>query len=99
MRIETHPAGVTVLVAGQSRGVTPMELELDRGDHAVELSFEKEGFAGLTQVVVPNVDQLLRVSIDEEAAAPTTVESTPKKKKKKKKDKSSADESPYTRFN
>jgi eukaryotic-like serine/threonine-protein kinase len=93
LRIETQPAEVTVLVGGQFKGVTPMELELDRSETAVEIGFEREGFTALTQVVVPSVDQLLRVSLDEKESEPPPDKAVrPKKKKIPKGD-------PYTRFN
>jgi serine/threonine-protein kinase len=102
LRIETHPPAVTVRIAGDVKGETPMDLELDRDERPLELAFEREGFVGLTQVVVPNVDQLLRVSLDEREQPPPVVK-TPRVKKRKPAAKSkspeTADDNPYTRFN
>ncbi len=37
VRISTEPAGASVRIGGESRGVTPLELELMAGSHRVEL--------------------------------------------------------------
>ncbi len=98
VRVETQPDHAIVMVGGQAKGATPMELELDRSDRAVEVALEHEGYVAMTQVVVPNVDQLLRVTLDEQEE-----EKKPEKREKRKKRRKSKpgtdSESPYTRFN
>lgn len=97
VRIETQPRGALVSIAGEDRGATPTALELDRSDDPVELHIAHPGYVSLTQEVVPNVDQLLRVTLDREAPKPRF-----KKKRRhrlNRPNKRTPDEDPYTRFN
>jgi serine/threonine-protein kinase len=98
LRIETQPEHVMVSIGGQVKGITPLDLELPRDEQALEVAFQREGFVGLTQVVVPNVDQLLRVSLDE-VEKPVVEKREKRRVKKRKKPKPRQDENPYTRFN
>jgi hypothetical protein len=103
VRIETQPAAVTVMLGGQNQGETPIELELERSEQAIELAFARDGFVGVTQVVTPNVDQLLRLSLAQVQTPPVEKsEKVHRVKKKRRGEKTKApenDDSPYTRFN
>ena len=59
LHVETKPPGARVSIAGEERGTTPADVRIARGTAAVELLIEREGFAPITQHVVPDVDQRL----------------------------------------
>jgi serine/threonine-protein kinase len=63
VRVETNPAGARVLVQGSERGMTPIELKLDRDAGPVGIELLKGGFLPLTQTVVPDADQRLLLSL------------------------------------
>ena len=54
--VESKPAGAKVFVAGETvhRGITPMTIELERGDAPVELVLKADGFADKSETVVPS---------------------------------------------
>jgi len=57
LEISTRPLGAEVLVAGRPRGETPLVLELDHGEEAVEIVARAEGHADYRAQLVPDVDQ------------------------------------------
>jgi serine/threonine-protein kinase len=61
IRIQSVPEGASVKVAGSPRGNTPLELELPKSHLPIEVNLELEGFRELTEDLVPNVDQRLRL--------------------------------------
>lgn len=68
--IESEPAGALVVVAGISRGKTPLRLELPRGEGPVELVLVREGFGRIVRPVIPDADQRLVVALAGPARAP-----------------------------
>ena len=70
LRIETQPAGARVRVDGRDVGLTPLEVELPEGAHAVEV--EKRGYTStLERVEVRRgVEDDLRFDLLPNAAAP-----------------------------
>ena len=63
VHVESRPPGARVLTDGTERGLTPMDLRLARGATAVSLELRLAGFAPTTQVVVPDADQKLVLSL------------------------------------
>jgi len=61
LHVESVPSGATVSLGGESEGTTPLDLQVPRGDAPVELSLLLPGHHVLTEKVVPNVDQRLRL--------------------------------------
>ena len=62
--VRSSPPGARVSVAGESRGETPVSLELPRADEAVAVMLEKEGFDAVTHEVTPSADgQVLDVEL------------------------------------
>jgi len=59
VRIETTPSHARVLLDGQDRGHTPVDLELPRGGKPLELELTRPGFAMRKEKLVPNVSQRL----------------------------------------
>jgi eukaryotic-like serine/threonine-protein kinase len=57
--IATEPEGVRVVVGGQERGKTPIDVELPRGDEPVDVQLLSPGFASARQQIVPDRDQRL----------------------------------------
>jgi serine/threonine protein kinase len=53
--VESKPAGARVFVGGEadSRGVTPMTVELERGDKPVQIVLKADGYADKAETVVP----------------------------------------------
>ncbi len=59
IRIETTPAGARVVVDGNERGKTPLDLELEKSDAALTVELSRAGFAPRTERVTPSVSQRL----------------------------------------
>ena len=69
VRIVTSPPGATVTIGGRSRGVTPIELTLPRGDDALTASLTLDGYEPQEERIVPDVDQRLRLTLRREEVA------------------------------
>jgi|CXWL01.1.fsa_nt_gi serine/threonine-protein kinase len=73
LHIETVPAQARVIVAGESRGTTPLQIELPRSSEPVMVDIALAGFQPFHQTVVPAVDQRLLVTLVEaQRPAPAT---------------------------
>ena len=59
LHVETTPSGARLVIDGQDRGTTPADVSIARGREPVRLEILRQGFAPLTQSVVPDVDQRL----------------------------------------
>jgi eukaryotic-like serine/threonine-protein kinase len=68
VQVETTPPGASVIIAGVPRGVTPLSVELPRGEEAVELSIALEGHRSHVERMVPDVDQRVRFTLDRDEA-------------------------------
>jgi len=90
LEIETRPSGAVVRLGGHDAGITPLRIDLARSESPVSLGLTCDGYAPLTETIVPNANQRLRLTLDrvhthhrshgDEAAPPepgTTVESAP----------------------
>lgn len=54
VHLDTTPPGATAIVDGEPRGVTPLDLELEPGDHTVR--FDLEGHAPVEQALAVTAD-------------------------------------------
>ncbi|HKE20482.1 MAG TPA: serine/threonine-protein kinase [Kofleriaceae bacterium] len=69
--IDSQPSGAQVFVAGESapRGVTPLTIQLDHGDSAVDLVLKAEGYEDKRARVVPSENR--RFDLQLTAASPS----------------------------
>ena len=74
--VETDPTGAKLVVDGEDRGTTPVDLRLPKTDSAVHLVLSQPGFESRAQDVVPDRDQRLYFSLK---ARRGTVRKTPKR--------------------
>lgn len=61
--VTSVPTGAAVIIGGQKRGETPLELALPRGDASLEVKIVKAGWKDATERVTPDVNQRLRVML------------------------------------
>jgi serine/threonine-protein kinase len=74
--VETDPSGAHVLVDGDDKGRTPVDLQFDRSDQSTRVELTAPGFEPRTQELVPDRDQRLYFSLK---AKRGTVRKTPKR--------------------
>lgn len=63
VHIEADPAPAHVFVGGEDRGVTPLDLDLPRGDQPVLIEVKRDGFRTVEERIVPAIDQRLHVAL------------------------------------
>jgi len=61
--VESQPTGARVVVAGRERGVTPLDLTVPRGEDALDVELRTRGFVPRVEVLKPNVDQRVFVTL------------------------------------
>ena len=64
--VASSPEKARVLVGGDDRGETPVDIELTRGDEPVTITVRREGYGEVHEEIVPTVDQHLRVHLEPE---------------------------------
>jgi serine/threonine-protein kinase len=74
--VETDPTGAHLVVDGEDRGTTPVDLRLTKSDRAAHLELAQPGFETFAQDVVPDRDQRLYFSLKPKRG---TVRKTPKR--------------------
>jgi serine/threonine-protein kinase len=76
--IETFPPKATVLMGTSTMGLSPIELKVPRGKEAVLVEIRHPGYQTLTERIVPDVDQKLRLTLNfaTTTRAPTPATST-----------------------
>jgi eukaryotic-like serine/threonine-protein kinase len=87
LHLESQPAGARVFVAGEDRGVTPLDLTVPRGEGAMRVEWRSRGFEPRVEVLKPNVDRDVFVTLAPSLAQaparppsrtrPTTTPTTP----------------------
>lgn len=70
LRVESRPSGAGVFVDGESRGTTPLDTRLTRGDAAVALELRHPGYVTQSQALTPDRDQSLIVDLAPRVASP-----------------------------
>jgi len=63
IRIETTPPKAHVFVAGEARGVSPVELRLARGTTATNVELRRDGYVTQVEKVTPETDQKLKLTL------------------------------------
>ena len=75
IRIETTPPKAHVFVAGEDRGLSPVDLRLPRGTESTDVEIRREGYLPLVEKVVPETDAKVKVTL---VAAPLPVRAAAK---------------------
>jgi hypothetical protein len=78
IRIETVPGGAKVVAAGSTHGITPLNIDLPRGDTPVVFELTSKGYVKLVEKVIPNADQKLVLHLDRMKPAPAPIKATAK---------------------
>ena len=68
--VDSRPTGARVRIDNRSVGHTPLRVELPRGDQAVELVLERDGFVDASESLVPNRSARLLIALTADAAKP-----------------------------
>jgi eukaryotic-like serine/threonine-protein kinase len=68
--VTSEPSGARVVVDGQDRGATPLNLELPQSASVAHLSLRHAGYPLATRDVVPTHDQAVRVTLERGHVAP-----------------------------
>jgi hypothetical protein len=63
IRIETSPSKAHVFVAGEDRGVSPVDLHVARGTAVTELEIRRDGYVTQVEKVTPETDQKLKLTL------------------------------------
>jgi serine/threonine protein kinase len=72
LHLESQPPGARVVVAGQDRGATPLDLSVPRGEDPLNVELRAKGFEPRVEVLKPSVDQHVFVTL-----VPTPTPATP----------------------
>jgi len=70
VRVETSPAGATVVVGGRERGRTPLDLRLDKSNRPTRMILRLDGHRERTETVQPDANRRLRFDLEPAAPAP-----------------------------
>jgi serine/threonine-protein kinase len=70
VHVESTPPGARVVVDGEERGDTPLDLRLPRRDAPRSLELRLDGFDPLAQTLVADADQRLVIALKPASAAP-----------------------------
>jgi len=70
VRVETRPTGAGVFVDGESKGTTPLDIRMSRGDAAVTLELRHPGYVTQSRALTPDRDQSLAVDLAPRVASP-----------------------------
>jgi serine/threonine-protein kinase len=68
--IDTTPPGATVLVDGEERGVTPVDVRVAKGNKALAIELRAPGYHSMSQQVMPDKDQRLVLSLQPRHGSP-----------------------------
>lgn len=63
VHVESKPSAARVVVAGQDRGETPIDLLILRGSDAITLELHRQGYVTATQQIIPDSDQKVLVGL------------------------------------
>jgi serine/threonine-protein kinase len=72
IQIEGPPAGTEVYGPRGLLGVAPGEIQLERGDEEVLLTFKADGYLAASQKVMADQDRTLQVELEKKAAEPSS---------------------------
>jgi serine/threonine-protein kinase len=63
VHVDTKPSGARVVVAGEDRGETPVDVHVPRGSVAVPVEVRRQGYVTISQVVTPDADQKVLIAL------------------------------------
>jgi len=63
VHVESKPSAARVVVAGQDRGETPIDLLVARGQEPLTIEFRRQGYVTATQQIIPDSDQKVLVGL------------------------------------
>jgi eukaryotic-like serine/threonine-protein kinase len=63
VHVDTKPAGARVVVAGEDRGESPIDLRLARGAAPVSVEVRRQGYVTIAQSVTPDADQKVLIAL------------------------------------
>jgi serine/threonine-protein kinase len=63
LHLETKPPGARVLIGGEDRGETPLDVLVARGAAPLTLELRRQGYVTATQQLVPDADQKIFVGL------------------------------------
>jgi len=69
MHVESKPPGARVIVAGQDRGQTPLDVHLPYGKKPLTVEIQRQGYAAIVQSVTPDADQKVIVALTRDRRA------------------------------
>jgi hypothetical protein len=69
LRVETVPPKARVFVAGDDKGLSPVDVRVPRGAATLALTIRRDGYKTLEEQVVPETDQKLRLTLTPSGAA------------------------------
>ncbi len=94
--VKTTPPGARLYMNGRPKGETPVLLELERGTAPVRIELKRSGYAVLTDKIVPDMDQRVRLTLSK---LKTKTVKRPVIKKRPPPPVKKEPEDPYKRFN
>ena len=78
--VDTEPEGVKVIVAGEERGKTPIDIRVKKASAPVDVQLLEPGFATAAQQIVPDRDQRLYFQLVKQQKVIVRVKKPPEKR-------------------
>lgn len=72
LSIDTIPTRATIVVNGETKGKTPLDLKLPKSNEEVVIELQHAGYATMKERVVPDVNQRLKLTLVPSGGATTT---------------------------
>jgi serine/threonine-protein kinase len=63
VHVDTKPSGARVVVAGEDRGETPLDLHVARGAAPMSVEVRRQGYVTIAQTVTPDADQKVLIAL------------------------------------
>jgi serine/threonine protein kinase len=63
VHVETKPAGARVVVGGEDRGESPLDLRVARGATPISVEVRRQGYVTIAQSVTPDADQKVLIAL------------------------------------
>jgi eukaryotic-like serine/threonine-protein kinase len=63
VHVDTKPSGARVVVAGEDRGETPLDLHVTRGAAPMSVEVRRQGYVTIAQTVTPDADQKVLIAL------------------------------------
>ena len=63
VHVDTKPSGARVVVAGEDRGETPLDLHVTRSATPMSVEVRRQGYVTIAQPVTPDADQKVLIAL------------------------------------